>query len=97
MLVSQNLEPLVKPLESIQHSHASLLPKHTRNLSLMHWILFHLVICIELRMLIVAHCHGSSLMKKLRICVHGLFEVQGWRLHQCGIWAGELVIITFYT
>ncbi len=65
VLVFQNLESLVEPFESLQHRHASLLPKHTSNLSLLDRILLHLVISVELRMLIITHCHRSSLLEKL--------------------------------
>lgn len=85
MVVSQDLEPLVKPLESFQHGHTPLLPEHTGDLSLLcpHGVFFLLVVGVELGMLVVAHGHRATLLEKLRIGVHWFFGIQGRRLHQC--------------
>lgn len=84
VIVSQDLETLVKPFESFQHGHASLFPKHTGYLCLLcpHGIFLLLVVGIELGVLIVTHGHGATLMKKLGISVHWLFCIQGRRLHK---------------
>ena len=69
ILLPYDLESIVEPLESLQHRHAPLLPKHTRNLRLIRPILLflRLMIPIELAMQVVAHCHGWLLMVKLLI------------------------------
>jgi hypothetical protein len=84
MIIPQNLEPLVKPLESFQHSHTPLLPEHTGNLGLLrpHGIFLLLVVGVELGVLVVAHGHRATLVEKLGIGVHWLFRIQGRRLHQ---------------
>jgi hypothetical protein len=83
VIVSQDLETLIKPLESFQHGHASLLPKHAGNLCLLrpHGILLLLMVRIKLRVLIVAHGHWPTLVEKLGISIHRLLCIQGWGLH----------------
>ncbi len=63
MIVSKNLESLKEPLESFKQSHASLFPEHTCNLSLVIFLLLHMI--GELRLFIIAHGHWSSLLEHL--------------------------------
>jgi hypothetical protein len=90
VLIPQDLKSFIEPLESFQHRHASLLPEHTRNLSLIgpHFVLFLLVIGIEFAMLVVAHSHRGSLLEKLRIRVHSFLHVKSGRLHEGWGFAG---------
>lgn len=77
ILSPQNLESLIKPLKSLQHGHASLLPEHGGDLSLVgpHLLLLLLLHVIELAVLVVAHCHRLTGGEKLGICVDILLDV----------------------
>ena len=83
MIISQYFEAIIKPLEPLQHSHASLLPIHTSYLCLLspHTILLLLLICIELGVLIIAYGHRLSLCEKLGVSIHGFFCIESWWLH----------------
>jgi len=62
VVVSQYLESLVKPLESLQHCHAALLPEHAGYLRLLrpHRLLFLLRVALELGVLVVTHRHRPA-------------------------------------
>ena len=49
VVVAQYLESLVKPFESLEHGHASLLPEHAGYLGLLcpHRFLFLLLVAVE--------------------------------------------------
>lgn len=93
VIVPQDLKPVIEPLESFEHGHASLLPKHAGYLSLMspHRILFLLVVCIEVGLFIVALSHRPSLLVHLRVGIQCFFLIEGRRLHECSV---VLVLIT---
>lgn len=77
MVFSENLEPIIEPLESFQHCHASLLPKHALYLCVVAPVgVFLMVVTVELGMLVVADCHWPSLLEKLRVGVHLFLVVE---------------------
>lgn len=77
MVVFEKLEPIVEPLESFQHCHASLFPKHALYLRVVSPVgIFLLIVAIKLGMLVVANSHRSSLLEKLRVGVHLFFCVE---------------------
>ena len=94
VVVPQNLEALVEPLESLEHGHAALLPEHARDLRLLrpHRLFLLLLVAVELGVLVVAHRHRPALLEKLRIRVHRLFGIQRRRLHQCRVLSADRVV-----
>jgi hypothetical protein len=77
VLSSQNLESLIKPLESLKHRHASLLPEHRSNLCLVrpHLLLLLLLYVIKLAVLIVTQRHRLTSREKLRARIDVLLHV----------------------
>lgn len=94
VVVPQYLESLVKPLESLQHCHAALLPEHAGYLRLLrpHRVFFLLLVALELGVLVVTHSHRPALLEKLRIRVHRLFSIQRRGLHQCRVLSANRVV-----
>jgi hypothetical protein len=77
ILAPQDLKPLIEPLESLKHGHASLFPKHRSNLRFIgpHRVFLLVVHVIEFTMLVVAHGHGLAGREKLRIRVDIFLDI----------------------
>ena len=95
VLSSQNLESLIKPLESLKHCHASLLPEHWSDLCLVcpHLLFLLLLHVVKLTMLIVTQRHGLARWEKLRVSIDVLLDVEGWRLYKGSIGVHILLLL----
>jgi len=95
VLSSQNLESLIKPFESLQHRHASLLPEHRSNLCLVcpHLLLLLLLHVVELTVLIVTQRHRLPRCKKLRVRIDVLLDVESWWLDEVSIGIHVLLLL----
>jgi hypothetical protein len=77
VLVPQNLETLVEPLEPLQHRHATLLPEYRSDLRLVRPHLLLLLLLV-----VVALSHRRTLLEKLGSPTLVDVGCEGGRLHQ---------------